>query len=90
MDEIGAGLGCPRPALQTDAAELRQAVCQTSRGRYTVLTFATDRGKRDWLDAAQMYGGTYLVGQRWVVVSTPALLDGLRQRLGGQIESPRH
>ncbi|MGW3352803.1 hypothetical protein ACWDA3_56745 [Nonomuraea rubra] len=90
MEQLAAATGCARPAMQVDAAELRQAVCQTSRGRYTLLTFTTDKGKRAWLDSAQMYGGTYLVGDRWVVVAEPALLERLREQLGGMVEAARH
>ncbi|MGW4796506.1 hypothetical protein ACWEPC_29205 [Nonomuraea sp. NPDC004297] len=90
MEQIAATAGCASPSMQVDAAELRQAACQTSRGRYTLVTFTTDGGKRVWLDNAQMYGGTYLVGDRWVVVAEPALLEGLRERLGGMIEAVHH
>ncbi|WP_226900461.1 hypothetical protein [Nonomuraea phyllanthi] len=90
MEQIAGTLGCPSIDMQVDATELRQAVCRTSRGRYTLVTFTTDAGKRMWLDAAQAYGGTYLVGDRWVVIATPALLEALREQLGGRIESMRH
>ncbi|MFB4294137.1 hypothetical protein ACBI99_41325 [Nonomuraea sp. ATR24] len=90
IDQIGAAAGCPRPALQIDAADLRQADCRTARGHYTLVTFTTERGQRDWLELAQMYGGAYLVGERWVVVSTPPLLEGVRAQLGGRIEAAHH
>ncbi|MDA0632127.1 hypothetical protein OUY22_01765 [Nonomuraea sp. MCN248] len=90
IDQLGAALGCPRPDVQVDAEELRQAACQTSSNRATLVTFATGKGQRDWLDAAQPYGGSYLVGERWVVVSEPPVLESLRTRLGGRIESTRH
>ncbi|MGI5267983.1 hypothetical protein ACQEUU_02390 [Nonomuraea sp. CA-218870] len=90
VEQLGAALGCPRPSVQIDAEELRQAACQTSSNRATLVTFATGKGQRDWLDAAQPYGGSYLVGERWVVVSEPPVLESLRTRLGGVIESTRH
>ncbi|WP_431930123.1 hypothetical protein [Nonomuraea jabiensis] len=90
IEHIAATLGCPHPSMQVDAAELRQAVCETPRGRYILLTFTTDTGKRTWLDEAQTYGGVYLVGDRRVVIATQPLLEGLRERLGGQIESMHH
>ncbi|MFG1948144.1 hypothetical protein [Nonomuraea sp. NPDC048826] len=90
IDQLGAALGCPRPNMQIDADELRQAACQTSSNRATLVTFKTGKGQRDWLDAAQPYGGSYLVGERWVVVSEPAVLESLRIRLGGQIETTQH
>ncbi|MEV4835336.1 hypothetical protein AB0K05_12485 [Nonomuraea sp. NPDC049486] len=90
IDQIGAALGCPSPDVQIDADELRQAVCRTSAAHSVLVTFTTGKGQRDWLDAAQPYGGTYLVGERWVVVSDPAVLEGLRTKLGGAIESTQH
>ncbi|MET8866065.1 hypothetical protein ABZW11_24275 [Nonomuraea sp. NPDC004580] len=87
MKKLKTSAGCPKARLQIDADELKQAACQTKQGRYTIVTFTTDKGKRDWLDYAQPYGGTYLVGDRWTVVSEPALLEGLRKKVGGQIET---
>lgn len=87
IDQLGAALGCPGPKLQIDAAELRQAVCKSATGQSILVTFTTGRNQRDWLDAAQPYGGTYLVGDRWVVVSEPPVLEGLRAQLGGRIET---
>ncbi|MEU1721574.1 hypothetical protein [Nonomuraea sp. NPDC005692] len=90
MKQLTALLGCPAGKLQTDAAELRQAACDTPQGRLTIVTFSTDDGKREWLDIAQAYGGAYLVGDRWVVVATADRLERLRGRLGGELETPRH
>ncbi|MEV4475317.1 hypothetical protein [Nonomuraea sp. NPDC049504] len=87
MKKLKASAGCPKARLQIDADELKQTACQTKRGRYTIATFAADKGKRDWLDYAQAYGGTYLVGDRWTVVAEPALLEGLRKKVGGKIET---
>ena len=87
MKRLKAAAGCPKARLQIDADELKQAACQSARGRYTIVTFTTDEGKRAWLDHAQPYGGTYLVGDRWTVVSTPELLEGLRKQVGGRIET---
>ncbi|MFG1694656.1 hypothetical protein [Nonomuraea sp. NPDC049309] len=87
MEKLKAAAGCPEARLQVDADELKQAACRTERGWYTIVTFTEDEGKRAWLDHAQPYGGTYLVGDRWTVVSTPELLDGLRRQVGGQIET---
>ncbi|GGS62174.1 hypothetical protein ACFFV7_00035 [Nonomuraea spiralis] len=90
MEQLTALLGCPPRKLQVDAAELRQAACDSPQGRLTIVTFATDSGKRTWLDAAQAYGGSYLVGERWVVVAAAGPLERLRARLGGELEIPQH
>ncbi|WP_146615418.1 hypothetical protein [Nonomuraea aridisoli] len=90
MDRIVAATRCPRPQEQGRAADYRQVVCQSPQGRYTIMTFATAAGKDAWLEAAQPYGGTYLVGDRWAVVATPALLGDLRAELGGELREHGH
>ncbi|NUP24319.1 MAG: hypothetical protein HOV96_26415 [Nonomuraea sp.] len=86
LGRILAAVGCVRPKVQVDAAELHQVACSTTTGRYTIMTF-TERANQDaWLGEAQAYGGTYLVGDRWTVVASSALLPALRTRLGGRIE----
>jgi hypothetical protein len=90
VEQLSSAIGCPEPDMQVEATELRQAVCQAPKGRYTVATFTTDKGQRDWLDEAQAYGGTYLVGPRWVVIAEPALLEDLQGGVGGAIEATQH
>ncbi|MEU4514596.1 hypothetical protein AB0G05_34290 [Nonomuraea wenchangensis] len=85
-EQLLRAVACTDPHLQVDATELRQVTCHTPAGRYTILTFATQTGTRAWLDEAQPYGGTYLVGDRWTVVAAPDLLTDLRARLGGRLE----
>ncbi|WP_119729857.1 putative periplasmic lipoprotein [Thermomonospora amylolytica] len=86
LEDLAAKTGC-RLQSQTKAAELRQGACQTNRGRYTLVTFATDTGQAAWLKEAKPWGGTYLVGPRWVAVGTEQTLRSLRADLGGRIES---
>lgn len=53
-----------------------------------MVTFAADEGMRSWLTEARMYGGTYLVGSRWVVTTPSAdALTALRGRIGGALET---
>ncbi|MFI0236542.1 hypothetical protein [Streptomyces sp. NPDC016845] len=85
LEQLARTAGC-RPDLQTDAAELRQATCGAGRERYVLATFATDRGQAEWLDAADDYGGTYLVGRKWVAVGEDRVVTRLRGRLGGTVE----
>ncbi|MGW6583490.1 hypothetical protein ACWF76_29615 [Streptomyces globisporus] len=91
LEELAKKAGCD-PNVQTDAAELRQANCKTSGRRYVLTTFATDRGQREWINEAKDYGGSYLVGRRWVAVGEPDVVAALRGRLGGTVEtaSPHH
>ncbi|MET9772283.1 hypothetical protein [Streptomyces sp. NPDC006415] len=91
LEQLAKRAGCD-PNVQTDAAELRQANCKTSEGRYVLTTFATDRGQREWINEAKDYGGSYLVGRQWVAVGDPDVVAALRGRLGGTVEtaSPHH
>lgn len=51
-----------------------------------LLTFDTATGQRDWL-VSQMYGGVYLVGNRWVLSASPrSAMEAARAKLGGMIE----
>ncbi|MFC4112895.1 hypothetical protein [Nonomuraea zeae] len=88
LDRILAAIRCERPQTQVDAAELHGVSCRSAADRYIVMTFATRAGEDEWLSEAESYGGTYLVGDRWTVVSASKLLSGLRARLGGHIEGP--
>ncbi|MFF7449325.1 MULTISPECIES: hypothetical protein [unclassified Streptomyces] len=83
--EVIAGLvGC-KATIRTDADELREGVCHGKDGDLLITTFPEERLKVTWLDAASVYGGTYLVGTRWVVSAPAALLKKVRPELGGSI-----
>ncbi|MER5933595.1 hypothetical protein [Streptomyces sp. NPDC002054] len=88
LQEIADAIGCTA-AVSVDADEVRQGECRTGQGTsYRMLTFARPDGRQAWLTEARAYGGTYLVGERWVVTAHPeSALPGLRDRLGGTIES---
>ncbi|MFE5029994.1 hypothetical protein ACFRAO_43600 [Streptomyces sp. NPDC056656] len=85
LEQLAAKAKC-RPDIQTDADELRQATCGDGRDRYILATFATDRGQAEWLDQADDYGGTYLVGRKWVAVGSAQVVTRLRGHLGGTVE----
>ncbi|MEU2681223.1 hypothetical protein ABZ638_30495 [Streptomyces sp. NPDC007107] len=91
LEQIASKARC-EPDLQTDAEEIRQANCTTDDGRYVLATFATDRGQREWINEANDYGGSYLVGRKWVAVGDAEVVAALRGRLGGTVEtaSPHH
>ncbi|MEU5978797.1 hypothetical protein [Streptomyces sp. NPDC047315] len=84
LEELAAKVDCA-PNVRTDTEELRQANCRTADGAYVLTTFATERGLREWLDAADDYGGAYLVGRAWVVSGGEAAVTALRGRLGGEV-----
>ncbi|MET9800721.1 hypothetical protein [Streptomyces sp. NPDC006368] len=87
LEQLAAKAAC-EPNVSTDAKELRQANCETEDGRkYVLTTFATDRGQREWINEANDYGGTYLVGRKWVVSGDEKVVTALRGRLGGAVET---
>ncbi|MET9731597.1 hypothetical protein ABZZ79_13310 [Streptomyces sp. NPDC006458] len=85
LEHLAAEADC-RPDVQTDADEIRQAICETGDGKYILATFATDRGQREWINEAKDYGGHYLVGRKWVAVGETEVVTALRGTLGGTIE----
>ena len=85
MEQLASAVGCD-PQIQTDAEEIRQALCEIPSGRFVLLTFASEGGEREWLDVAADYGGYYLVGPRWVAVGHLPVVTGLRDQLGGALE----
>ncbi|MFJ9055995.1 hypothetical protein [Streptomyces sp. NPDC102409] len=86
LEQLASKAHC-EPNVQTDAEELRQANCTTDEGRWVLATFATDRGQREWINEANDYGGSYLVGRRWVAVGDADVVTALRGRLGGTVEA---
>ncbi len=85
LESLAARVRCS-PDLQTDTDTLRQALCTTPAGRFVLTTFATDRGRREWIDEAEDYGGFYLVGRKWVAVGEQGVVTALRGTLGGEVE----
>lgn len=85
LEQLASEVNCA-PEFQTDEAEIRQAICENGDGRFILATFATDQGQRAWLDAAQDYGGHYLVGAKWVAVGETKVVTALRGQLGGTME----
>ncbi|MEU5592339.1 hypothetical protein [Streptomyces sp. NPDC020298] len=85
LESLAAEVKC-KPNIQTDADELRQAICKNNDGRFILATFATDRGQREWINDAKDYGGYYLVGRKWVAVGDNGVVKALRGTLGGDVE----
>ncbi|MGW1888728.1 hypothetical protein ACWCP6_00490 [Streptomyces sp. NPDC002004] len=85
LEHLAGKVHCA-PNIQTDADELRQAICKNHDGRFILATFATDRGQREWINTAKDYGGSYLVGRKWVAVGEMKTVMALRGQLGGTME----
>ncbi|MFI5682453.1 hypothetical protein [Streptomyces sp. NPDC051636] len=85
LESLAAEVKCS-PDIQTDADEIRQAICKNTDGKFILATFATDRGQREWINDAKDYGGYYLVGRKWVAVGDDGVVEALRTKLGGDVE----
>jgi hypothetical protein len=90
LEQLAAKTGCANPETQGKTSDMRQGVCRNPQGQYTVTTFVTDKGQREWLDYAQAYGGTYLIGPRWIIVGTPSVVESFHETLGGKLETMEH
>ncbi|GAA2408004.1 hypothetical protein GCM10010191_15600 [Actinomadura vinacea] len=86
IEQLAQQTGCTLTGTR-NAAELRQGACKTAKGRYTLVSFTNDKGRDAWLTEAKPWGGSYLVGPRWVAVATPQILETLRKDVGGKIVS---
>ncbi len=85
LERLASAAGCD-PAIQANAADLREGTCLTARGSYVLATFRTTAGMRTWLADARGYSGAYLVGARWVVGGPRGALRPVQERLGGSVE----
>ncbi|MFC6886259.1 MULTISPECIES: hypothetical protein [Actinomadura] len=89
IEQLAARTGCALSGKR-GSEELRQGACRTAKGRYTLVSFTTDRGRDAWLEEARPWGGSYLVGTRWVAVGAPRTLESLRADLGGHVMNGDH
>ncbi|MFD7502209.1 hypothetical protein ACWC5C_09810 [Streptomyces sp. NPDC001700] len=86
VEQLAKSAGC-KPEFTTEVDDYRQAVCTNSKGKFLFLDFISMKAQRDWLETAQMYGGVYLVGNRWALSSSPTKnMKTLRGEFGGTIE----
>ncbi|MGW6984586.1 hypothetical protein ACWGE1_34910 [Streptomyces sp. NPDC054932] len=87
LEQIATAIGCTAE-VNVEAEELRQGGCEAGQVVYRMITFTAEPGLRAWLTEARMYGGTYLVGDRWVVTAQKEeALNTLRGKLGGSLEA---
>lgn len=88
LDRIAAALGCS-PEVTVDAQELREGACAVGAQAFRLATFSTAEGRSAWLSESRQYGGTYLVGERWIITAPSAdALTTARARLGGTVDAP--
>ncbi|MET8625172.1 hypothetical protein ABZW30_15700 [Kitasatospora sp. NPDC004669] len=84
VEELARRIGCAAE-ITTDAADLRQGMCTSGDEEIWIATFPTPRAQEAWIEEAKAYGGSYLVGDQWVVVLSDTTTDLLHGLLGGTI-----
>ncbi|MFZ3494990.1 hypothetical protein ACODT5_17515 [Streptomyces sp. 5.8] len=91
LDRIATALGCS-PEVTVDAQEVREGACAVEGRAFRMATFSTAQGRAAWLAESRQYGGTYLVGERWIITGPSAdALTPARAALGGTLDSaPGH
>lgn len=86
VQQLASAVGCTAE-ITSQAADYRQATCKTEQADYVFVDFDTVEGQRAWLDYAKMYGGIYLVGDRWALsAKSKEYMESLRATLGGTVE----
>jgi hypothetical protein len=86
IEQLAAALGCQATGTMK-AADYRQARCTIDGADMVLLDFDTAEGQRAWVDYAVMYGGVYLVGNRWALSGkSEQYMESLRAKLVGTIE----
>jgi hypothetical protein len=85
VEQLAAAVGC-QARIDLKAADYRQATCTAAGAQLVFIDFDTAEGQRAWLDYAQLYGGVYLVGNRWALSGkSKEYLESLRAKLGGTV-----
>ncbi|MEV4359541.1 hypothetical protein [Nonomuraea sp. NPDC049625] len=86
VEQLAAAIGCTAE-ITLKALDYRQGECTSDGIPYVFLDFVTVEGQREWLDYAEMYGGLYLVGDRWALsAKSKSFMQELSRKLGGKVE----
>ncbi|NLU75745.1 hypothetical protein HCC61_24350 [Streptomyces sp. HNM0575] len=89
VENLASALKC-KADIQKKVEDYRLGVCKVDKILYTFVTFKDNHAKRGWLDYSKDYGGTYLVGSRWIVVTEePSELGPIQGKYGGTVERGR-
>ncbi|XRQ02794.1 hypothetical protein ACN3XK_40100 [Actinomadura welshii] len=84
LQELAEQTNCS-PTGKRKVADMEQGNCKNDLGRYVLLSFTSDKKMNSWLTEAKPWGGAYLVGASWIVVSEEKTLQTIRKDLGGKI-----
>ncbi|MFC4009051.1 hypothetical protein ACFOY2_17600 [Nonomuraea purpurea] len=86
VEQLAATIGCTAQ-ITLKAKDYRKGECTSDGIPFVFLDFDTTQGQREWLDYAEMYGGLYLVGNRWALsAKSKAFMQELSGRIGGTVE----
>ncbi|MFI7129221.1 hypothetical protein ACIBQ1_26205 [Nonomuraea sp. NPDC050153] len=86
VEQLAATIGCTAE-ITLKALDYRKGECTRDGIPYVFLDFVTAEGQREWLDYAEMYGGLYLVGDRWALsAKSKSFMQELSRKLGGKVE----
>ncbi|MFC9426280.1 hypothetical protein [Streptomyces sp. NPDC056987] len=86
VEQLAEAVGC-EAQIRMKVQDYRQGVCKKGELPYTLITFTTEQNQRDWVDYAKMYGGWYLVGNRWAIGTNKGPnLEAVQGELGGTVE----
>ncbi|MER7753298.1 hypothetical protein [Kitasatospora sp. NPDC097643] len=86
VEDLAQRIGCAVD-ITADTTDLRQGLCTLGEDEVWIATFPTTGAQTAWTSDAEAYGGSYLVGDRWVVVLSDTTADLLHAKLGGVITS---
>ncbi len=86
VQQLAATVGCT-PKSTGKTKDFRQAGCVKDGDSFVFLDFDTSQGQQEWLRYATLYGGVYLVGDRWVLSGkSKEYMESMRDELGGTIQ----
>ncbi|MEV0388096.1 hypothetical protein [Nonomuraea sp. NPDC050643] len=86
VEQLAATIGCTAE-ITLKALDYRKGECTSDGIPYVFLDFQTEQGQREWLDYAEMYGGLYLVGDRWALsAKSKSFMQELSAKIGGTVE----
>lgn len=80
--DLASNLGCHFKDTSDEMFVKQGGPC----GAYYLDTFSSDDAQDSWLEFADAFGGTYLVGDGWVIVGKQAALEAAQAKVGGDIQ----
>lgn len=86
VEKLASALKC-KVKITKKVEDYRLGTCKKDKTLFTLITFKDNEAKRGWLDFSKSYGGTYLVGSRWLALAdADTKLAPVQAKFGGTIE----